>query len=258
MRCVAIIAGSLALSAVSTGAALAAPGPGLRVTVVTNNAPARPGGLLAYGLNVRNTQTTTLSGATAVARLAAGTAVVDISAPPGARCREAAATATCDLPPLGPNSTTQVWITTVVRSSASRTLHATFTVRAPGVDPAATTVGTPVLRGPDLGVRLSAVRHGPGLVTLTTVARNRGPRTARGVTIHLGLGRGLAFHYRGAHCRAPGRTFLRCDLGALPAGGRRIIRMSVYEYGRAEFAVSISPDLGDPRPADNTALATVR
>jgi hypothetical protein len=258
MRCVAIIAGSLALTTLSPDAALAAQGPGLRVAVVTNGGLARPGGLLAYGLSLRNPGIAALSGMTAVARLAAGTAVVDVSAPPGARCREAAHTVTCHLAPLTARATSELWITTVVRPRARRTLRATFTVRADGLAPAATTVGTPVLRGPDLGVRLHAARRGPALVRVTTVVRNRGPHAAHGVTVHLGLGRGLAFHYRGARCRVPGRSFLRCALGVLPAGARRVLRLTVHEYGRAEFAASISPDLGDPRPADNTALATAR
>ncbi len=254
----ATIAGSLVLTA-PVASASAGP-PALSVVVVTDAGFARPGGLLSYGITVRNPGTAATAGrVTVLSRLARGIAVVDLGDSGGAGCRETAGSVACALPGLAARQTAEIWITTVVRAAAARTLRTLVTARTPGFRDAAAAVSTPVVRGADLALRL----HAGGLrrvVALTTVVRNRSTRRARGVVLHLGLGRAVPLRLRGARCHAPARWFLRCPLGPLAAGARRVVRLTLRlpRGGPGEVAASVTPDIGDPHPSDNTALATLR
>jgi hypothetical protein len=258
---VATIAGPLVLAALALPAVRAAASerPSLGLSVVTDAGFARPGGLLSYGIRVRNRAATRTDRVTVLSRLARGTAVVDLSSSDQASCRETRGSVACTLPGLAARQTAEIWITTVVRAKAAGTLHTRVTARTPGFRDAAATVATPVIRGADLALRLHAVSYRRRVVTLTTVVRNRGLRRARGVVLHLGLGHAAPLRYRGALCRTKAGVYLGCPLGPLGAGARRTVRLTVRlpHTGLAEVAASVTPDLGDPNPADNTALTTV-
>lgn len=218
----------------------------LHVTVSADAARAWPGGLLWYFIRVRNKGRTAVSGATLTARLAVGSEVVGVSS--GGCDEPAHGRVVCALPRLPAGGAAQVAITTLVKPSARGGLRASVAV---GGSRAA--VVTPLRSGTDLVVRLRHierfVRHRLGhrqSVAVSVV--NRGPRTARHVTLRAAAIDSRMVHYRGARCRLSGHH-ARCRLGRLAPGARRTVWLTTRG---GPVAATVAPEVGDPHPADNT------
>lgn len=216
----------------------------LRVTVSADEARARPGDLLSYFIRVRNQGRDAVSGATLTARLAGGSEVVGVSA---AECDEPVhGRVVCALRRLPARGTAWVAITTLVRPSARGRLRTSVTV---GGSSAA--VVTPLRLGTDLAVRLRHVgrnaRHRHGQTVAVSIV-NRGPRTARHVRLQAAAITSRLVRYSGARCRLSGHR-ASCRLGRLAPGARRTVWLTTRG---GPLAATVSPEAGDPHPADNT------
>jgi uncharacterized repeat protein (TIGR01451 family) len=248
------------------------------LSVAMSAAPgrARAGAALVYTITLRNNGPAPARDMSFVDRLPAGTAVIGMDPPD---CAEARGAVRCRVRTVRAGESMSVRVVVLVEPSASGTLTSTARVAArtpdpvPGNDQAST--ATPLLPGTDLAVRLAGPREAEpgGLLRLTARVVNRGPRTASGVRLAVGAHGSRLLAATGGACRlghpppAPEaavrmssrRSFAGCRLGTLRPGESRTVRLLVRMGRRpAEVAVAVSPDLGDPRPGDNTGLARVR
>jgi uncharacterized repeat protein (TIGR01451 family) len=255
----------------------------LSVAMSASPGRARAGAALVYTITLRNNGPAPARDMSFVDRLPAGTVVIGMDPPD---CAEARGVVRCRVRTVRAGESMSVRVVVLVEPSASGTLTSTARVAArtpdpvPGNDQAST--ATPLLPGTDLAVRLAGPREAEpgGLLRLTARVVNRGPRTASGVRLAVGAHGSRLLAATGGACRlgrrpaapeaavrtssrygaGPGRrSFAGCRLGTLRPGESRTVRLLVrMGRGPAEVAVAISPDLGDPRPGDNTGLARVR
>lgn len=241
MRRAMTIVGTLFLAfAVAIVPAMSAQPSRLQITIATGTAPARPDGMLSYLIRVHNPGRTTITDTTLTARIAFAAEIVGITAP---HCAEPShGRVTCALPPLPAGGTAKIAIITVVRPGARGRLRTSAVVG--GARAAAV---TPVRPGTDLAVRLRPVRRN----TVVATVANKGPRTAHGVTLLAAATESRLVRQRGARCRRDGRS-LRCPLGGLAPGARRRLWFSTLG---GPVAATVEPEVGDPHPADNTALS---
>jgi hypothetical protein len=271
MRRVLVAHGSaVAVLLITIGPARAASRPmggaDLQVRVTGPGARVKTGDLVDYAVRLRNAGPASAD-ATAVARLPAQLAAVEYDP----RCRERAGTLRCPVS-LPAGATRTVHILGIVKPHAT----GSFRVRAKAswshdLDPAnnRAALTTQVAPSTDVAVRLSAPHRMPstGRTTLAVTVVNRGPHASRRVVLHLGAhgARLTAPWWR--HCKitregADGQ-FLRCSLGWMAPGDSRTLYVGARPApgGRVlvqEFAASASPELGDRRPANNTATTRVR
>jgi uncharacterized repeat protein (TIGR01451 family) len=240
---------------------------------------ARAGAALVYTITLRTNGPAPARDMSVVDRLPAGTAVIGMDSPD---CAEARGVVRCAVRTMRTGESRSMRVVVLVEPSASGTLTSTARVAArtadpvPGNDQAST--ATPLLPGTDLAVRLAGPREAEpgGLLRLTARVVNRGPRPASGVRLAVGAHGSRLLAATGGACRlgrppaapeartsagygAGRRSFAGCRLGTLRPGESRTVRLLVRMGRRpAEVAVAVSPDLGDPRPGDNTGLTRVR
>ncbi|MEU5883097.1 hypothetical protein [Spirillospora sp. NPDC047279] len=241
----------------------------LRVDLTGPERRVKAGDVVGYRVRLRNAGPSAAGRAVTTIRLPRGLAVVAVSDP---GCRDRGRVLRCRTAALAAGMSRTLHIQGIVKPAA-RGVHrarARVTITGAVTDPDlhdnASVLITRVMPSTDLAVRLIVPRRvrPRGSFLLAAAVVNRGPRAARGVTLHLGAhGARMAVSRR---CRSTGERdgghFLRCSLGRLAVGDQRTFYVPVRataERGTAQsFAVTVSTALGDRSPADNTAIARVR
>lgn len=258
------------------GAAPAGRAADLGVTLSAMPRPVRGGDLLGYTMTVWDAGP---GAGTRAAELRLPDAV-DVVSVRERGCVDSGRTVRCAFSRIAPRHSRAVHILGIVRPDASGTLRATARLVGPS-DRAArddtAEADVPVTPGTDIAVRLDTPRRGrPGtgarrarearegdVVPVRATVANRGPRTARKVTLNLGVHDATLVKMTGGKCsdlrKDRSGRYLRCLLGRLRPGRSRTIAAYLRKgRGSGTLAASTELDLGDTNPSNNVAMTVIR
>ena len=240
------------------------PAADISITKTGEPDPVLAGTQLTYALETVNTGPQSASSVQVTDTLPSGV-IFDSAMPSQGTCSQSSGTVTCSLGTLanGQSATVEIKVRPQSPGSVGNQASVTSSVADPDSGNNTASVTTGVSAAADLSLTKTdtpdPVSAGQ-LLTYSLTAANAGPSTATGVQVTDNLPAGVAFDSaipsQGTCSQSSGTV--TCALGTLSSGGNATVAVKVRPQAEGSITnnASVSSDIFEPNPADNSASAS--